>query len=134
MQPFAAIATAAKWYHLVWPIRRHEQVFKIPATARFCERAIRAACETAGWNPDRVVVRAARVEVLVRAGSSRSRTEVTRTLQHATLTHLRLGGFLDPRAPPPWEGHGWCAVVTRHRALLVLRSRLDMDVRRTLAP
>ena len=54
MNPYASPSTRNQWYHVICPMYRSRALLKIPATARFCERAIAEACSTPGWTIDTV--------------------------------------------------------------------------------
>ncbi len=89
--------------------------------------------DDAQWSVDHVVAGPDGVEILVRVGAAEGRRTVAHVLQAGTARHLRLAGFLPRRARAPWDPDAWCGVVSRHRALLVLRARLESRARHTLA-
>jgi REP element-mobilizing transposase RayT len=124
MQDTVLFPPGAKWYHLVWPTYRRRPLFKIPATARFCERVLRTTCAAPGWHVDQVVVRSSAVHLLVRAPGRLTRERVVQVLRERADTALVTAGVLQPHPRRLWDDRDWCVSLTHARAVDAVRCHL----------
>ncbi len=112
-----------KWCHVTLSTYRRRKLFKIAATARFCERLLRHTCEAYGWRVDAVVVRADIVQVLLEVPRATSRDAVVRRLRAAAGRAVR-DGMVCAQGRRVFETGNWFAVITSPTGLATLRGRL----------
>jgi REP element-mobilizing transposase RayT len=106
---------------------RGQAWFKIAAAARFCEHAVRHACNALGWMLEVVVVLPDRVQILLVAPAREDRRAISHRLREVT-TRLLMDANVVPRGVEHvWDDDGWCAVLpsaVAHAAVRrVLRER-----------
>ena len=113
-----------KWCHVTLSTYRRRKLFKIAATARFCERLLRRTCESYGWRAEAVLVRADAVQVLLEVPRSTSRDTVVRRLRGAAGRVVR-DGMVCAQGRRIFETGNWYAVITSPTGLAALRGRLQ---------
>jgi REP element-mobilizing transposase RayT len=113
-----------KWCHVTLSTYRRRKLFKIAATARFCERLLRHTCETHGWRAEAVVVRPDVVQVLLEVPRATSRDAVVRGLRAAAGRAVR-DGMVCAQGRRVFETGHWFAVITNPSGLAALRGRLQ---------
>jgi REP element-mobilizing transposase RayT len=113
-----------KWCHVTLSTYRHRKLFKIAATARFCERLLRRACEAYGWRAEAVLIKADAVQVLLEVPRSTSRDTVVRRLRGAAGRAVR-DGMVCAQGRRVFETGHWYAVITSPTGLAALRGRLQ---------
>jgi REP element-mobilizing transposase RayT len=113
-----------KWCHVVWPTYKRRELFKIPATARFCERRLRDRCTGRGWHMDTAFLDDTQVHVLLRAPARLSRRAVTRILQRTAGRALRQTGAVPRWDHRLWDRWIWCSVLSSAPAVEAVRKWL----------
>lgn len=113
-----------RWCHLVWTTAGRRPLFKIAAVAGFCERTVRAACDTLGWTADTVTVLPHQVHALTAVPPSAPRGDVSRTLRRAVTQALRESSLPFPAHQHLWEDPAWCAVLASPAAVTLVRQQL----------
>ncbi len=102
---------------------KHREVFKIAATARFCERALCQACADLGWIIDTLVIRPRSIHVLLRVPLRTSRRTVVRRLKQAAAGAARQRPVCD-LGKRVFASQPWCAIVTDGAKVAALRRHL----------
>ena len=110
-----------KWCHVVWPTYHRRELFKIPATARFCERALYHRCQARGWIMDTVFLATDQVHILMRGPRELSREAVVRGLQDVTGATLRRAGLVPRWDRKLWDDWAWCRILTNGPAVAAVR-------------
>jgi len=112
-----------KWCHVTLSTYRRRKLFKIAATARFCERLLRHTCEAYGWRAEAVVVRADAVQVLLEVPRATARDTVVRRLRAAAGRVVR-DGMVCAQGRRVFETGNWYAVISSPGGVAALRGRL----------
>lgn len=112
---------ALRWCHVVWPTFRRRELFKIPAAARFCERAVRDCCSRCGWTVDTIAITNCQIHLLMRAPAAVQRSEIIRVLQRQTATALRHRGLAPRWERRLWDEWAWCGVLSSATSVLAVR-------------
>jgi len=101
---------------------QHES-FKIPATSRFCERALRAACSVPEWHVAAVAVTATQVRLLVRVPASLRREAVIRIVQREAGGVMRR---IATAAPTErfWGDRAWCFTLSNGVSVAAVRRHI----------
>lgn len=113
-----------KWCHVTVTTHKHREVFKIAATARFCERALQQTCADQGWLVDTLVVRPHTIHALLRVPLRASRKAVVRQLKRAAAVAARQRPVCD-LGKRVFAAQHWCAVVTDGAKVAALRQHLQ---------
>jgi REP element-mobilizing transposase RayT len=114
---------STKWCHVTLSTYRRRKIFKIAATARFCERLVRHVCEERGWHAAAVAVRPDAVQVLIEVPRATARDAVVRQLKRAAAAAVREGVVCATGRRVFESGH-WFAVLPSAAGVEAVRSRL----------
>jgi REP element-mobilizing transposase RayT len=112
-----------KWCHVTLTTYKRRKVFKIAATARFCERLLRETCEEHGWQADVVNVRPDAVHVLLQVPRTLSRDAVVRRLRTAASRAVQTGPIC-PNGRRVFETGNWFAVLSGGARVAAVRRHL----------
>lgn len=123
MNPYASPSTRNQWYHVICSMYRSRALLKIPATARFCERAIAEACSTPGWTVDTVAATPTQIRVLVLAPAGLARDSVIQCIHKPASAAIRRSGAIPP-GHRVWGENAWCFAIRTDAALAAVRSHL----------
>jgi len=123
MNPYANQSTRNQWYHVICPMYRSRALLKIPATARFCERAIVEACTTPGWTVDTVAATPTQIRMLVLAPAGLARDSVIQCMRKPASAAIRRSGAIPP-GHRVWGENAWCFAIRTDAALSAVRSHL----------
>lgn len=123
MNPYANQSTRSQWYHVICSMYRSRALLKIPATARFCERAIVEACSTPGWTVDTVAVTPTQIRMLVLAPVGLARDSVIQCMRKPASAAIRRSGAIPP-GHRVWGENAWCFAIRTDAALSAVRSHL----------
>ena len=124
MNPYAHPSAGKQWYHVVFTLHRSRALLKIPATARFCERAIAKACSFPEWTVDVVAVNPTQIRLLIHTISGLSRQSVIQAVRQASARVVRRSGAVPPRHRV-WGAGAWCFPLRNDAAVNALRKRLE---------
>jgi REP element-mobilizing transposase RayT len=124
MEPFSIGSTDRNWYHIVWGTARRRRLFKIPATARFCEQLIHRSLAAAGCEADVVWLSPTSVHLLIAAPPDEPKPALVRRLKYETGRALRRQGIVPARVREPWADGGWCASLRSPRSVNAVRHHL----------
>lgn len=116
---------ATKWCHVTVTTYRRRKVFKIAATARFCERVVRDACAEHGWRVDTVAVHADTIQALLEVPNDVRRRAVVRLLKAAAAAVIRTRPICDAGRRVFETGH-WCAVVADGAKVAAVRRHIQL--------
>jgi REP element-mobilizing transposase RayT len=119
---------STKWCHVTLSTYRRRKIFKIAATARFCERLVRHVCEERGWRAAAVAVRADAVQVLVEVPRATARDAVVRHLKRAAGAAVR-DGLVCAAGRRVFEAGHWFAVLPSAAGVEAVRVRLERQGR-----
>jgi REP element-mobilizing transposase RayT len=122
-----------KWCHVTLCTYRRRKIFKIAATARFCERLLRRVCEERGWHPGAIAVRPDVVQVLLEVPRATARDAVVRHLKRAAAAAVR-DGLVCATGRRVFETGHWFAVLPSAAGVEVVRSRLERQGRDAWLP
>lgn len=120
MNPDTCPPASRKWCHVVCTMYSRRELLKIPATARFCERAILSAKALSGWTVAAVSVTPSRVRVLIRTPSRVTRRQVVRIIKKVSSAAMRRTGVAPRWYEPAWRDTSWCSVIRSGTALAAL--------------
>lgn len=123
MNPYANPSTRNQWYHIICPMYRSRALLKIPATARFCERAVAEACSAPGWTIDTVAVTPTQVRMLVLAPAGMARDSVIHGVRRPASEAIRRSGAIPP-GHRVWGENAWCFSIRTDAALTAIRHHL----------
>ena len=123
MNPYTNPSTRNQWYHVVCVLYRSRALLKIPATARFCERAIAEACSTPGWTVDTVAATATQIRLLVLAPAGLARDSIIHAVRKPASEAVRRSGAIPP-GHRVWGKNAWCFAIRTEAAVTVVRNRL----------
>ncbi|HEX9727440.1 MAG TPA: hypothetical protein VGA37_02910 [Gemmatimonadales bacterium] len=112
---------------------QHRKVFKIAATARFCERVVRDACTAHGWRADTIAVRSDTVSALLEVPRAVRARTVVRELRAAAASVIRARAVCDVARRVFATGH-WCVVVSDGAKVAAVRKHLRRDGVSTTTP
>jgi REP element-mobilizing transposase RayT len=112
-----------KWCHVTLSTYRRRKIFKIAATARFCERLVRHVCAERGWHAAAVVVRPDAVQVLIEVPRATARDAVIRQLKRAAGGAVR-DGLMCAAGRRIFESGHWFAVLPSAAGVEAVRLRL----------
>jgi REP element-mobilizing transposase RayT len=115
--------SSTKWCHVTLSTYRRRKLFKIAATARFCERLLRTACEGKGWRAEAVAVRPSTVQVLLQVPRATPRDVVVQHLKQAAVDAVR-DGMVCPGGRRIFETGHWFAVLPNAAGVAAVRRRL----------
>ncbi len=124
MNLFTNPLAARKWCHVVCTIYRPQELFNVPATARFCERSIGNACSFAGWTVIAVAVSPTQVRLLVRTPPGLRRQAVIRKIQRAAAGAIRRSGVGPTRLERMWGEQAWCFVMRSAKSITAVRDHI----------
>lgn len=124
MHLFANPTAARKWCHVVCTTYRPQELFNVPATARFCERSIGNACAFAGWTVIAVSVSPTRIRLLVRTPPGLRRRTVIRKIQRAAASAIRRSGLGPTRLERMWGARAWCFVLRSSKSITAVRDNI----------
>jgi REP element-mobilizing transposase RayT len=116
--------SSTKWCHVTLCTYRRREIFKIAATARFCERLVRHVCDERGWHAAAVAVRPDAVQVLLRVPRATARDAVVRQLKRAAAGAVREGLVCATGLRVFETGH-WFAVLPSAAGVEAVRARLE---------
>jgi REP element-mobilizing transposase RayT len=102
---------------------KRRKLFKIAATARFCEHLLRRTCREEGWHAEAVVVRPDAVHVLLEVPRRLARDRVVRRLRAAAARALYEGAVCRAGRRIFETGH-WFAVLPGGARVAVVRRQL----------
>jgi len=117
MNPDTCPPANQKWCHVVCTMYSRRELFKISATARFCEREIGSAKALSDWTIAAVSVTPTRVRVLVRIPSRVTRKQVLRAIKKVSAAAMRRAGAAPRWYEPAWGERLWCSVIRSAQAL-----------------
>jgi REP element-mobilizing transposase RayT len=120
--------SSTKWCHVTLCTYRRRKIFKIAATARFCERLLRHVCEERGWHVAAVAVRPDAVQVLLRVPRPTARDAVVRQLKRAAGAAVR-DGLVCATGRRVFETGHWFAVLPSAAGVEAVRARLERQGR-----
>jgi len=123
MNPYSDPSNRKQWYHIICTLHRNRALLKIPATARFCERAISAACSSPGWTVDTVAVSSSQVRLLVLAPAGLARDSIICAVRKPASIAIRRSGAIPP-GHRVWGEGAWCFTVRTDAAVNSIRNRL----------
>lgn len=123
MNPYANPSTRNQWYHVICSLYRSRALLKIPATARFCERAIADACSAPGWTIDTVAATPTQIRVLVFAPAGLARDAVILGIRKPASAAIRRSGAVPP-GHAVWGENAWCFAIRTDAALTAIRNHL----------
>jgi REP element-mobilizing transposase RayT len=112
-----------KWCHVTLTTYKRRKVFKIAATARFCERLLRETCDEHGWQADVISVRPDAVHVLLQVPRTLSRDAVVRRLRSAASRAVQTGPIC-PNGRRVFETGNWFAVLPGGARVAAVRRNL----------
>jgi REP element-mobilizing transposase RayT len=112
-----------KWCHVTLATYKRRNVFKIAATARFCERLLRETCAREGWRAEAIAVRPEAVHVLLEVPCDVPRDTVVRRLRSAAARAVRAGAVCTGGRRVFETGH-WYAVLTAGARVAAVRRYL----------
>jgi REP element-mobilizing transposase RayT len=115
---------STKWCHVTLCTYRRRKIFKIAATARFCERLVRHVCEERGWHAAAVAVRPDAVQVLIEVPRPTARDAVVRQLKRAAAGAVR-DGLMCAAGRRIFESGHWFAVLPSAAGVEAVRLRLS---------
>jgi REP element-mobilizing transposase RayT len=119
---------STKWCHITLSTYRRREVFKIAATARFCERLVRRVCDEHGWRAAAVAVRPDAVQVLLQVPRNTARDAVVRHLKRAAAVAVHDGTVCATGRRVFETGH-WFAVLPSAAGVEAVRVRLERQAR-----
>jgi REP element-mobilizing transposase RayT len=119
---------STKWCHVTLSTYRRREIFKIAATARFCERVVRHVCEERGWRAAAVAVRPDAVQVLLEVPRNTRRDAVVRRLKQAAARAVR-DQIVCAAGRRLFETGHWFAVLPSAAGVEAVRQRLDRQAR-----
>ncbi len=123
MNPYARSNSGKQWYHVIVTLHRNRGLLKIPATARFCERAIAKECSFPEWNVDCVAVNPNQIRLLIRTVSGLSRQAMLQAIRQAASRVVKRSGVVPP-GHQVWGSSAWCFPLRNESNLPNLRLRL----------
>jgi REP element-mobilizing transposase RayT len=112
-----------KWCHVTLATYRHRQVFKIAATARFCEQLLARTCAEEGWRVEAIAVRPAAVHVLLEVPRTLPRDRIVRRLRTAAAHAVHQGRVCAGGRRVFETGH-WFAVLPSGARVATVRRHL----------
>jgi len=112
-----------KWCHVTLATYRHRPVFKIAATARFCEQILTRTCAEEGWRVEAIAVRVDAVHVLLEVPRGLARDRIVRRLRSAAATAVH-GGNVCPGGRRVFETGHWFAVLSGGARVAAVRRHL----------
>jgi REP element-mobilizing transposase RayT len=112
-----------KWCHVTLSTYKRRKVFKIAATARFCEHLLQQTCAREGWRAEAVAVRPDMVHVLLEVPRDLSRDTVVRRLRVAAARAVHDGGIC-PGGRRIFETGHWFAVLPGGARVAAVRRHL----------
>jgi REP element-mobilizing transposase RayT len=113
-----------KWCHVTLATYRHQQLFKIAATARFCEHLLARTCAEEGWRVDAIAVRADAVHVLLEVPRSLGRDRIVRRLRVAAARAIH-HDTVCPGGRRVFETGHWFAVLSDGARVATVRRHLQ---------
>ena len=119
-------APTTKWCHLTWATFRGRQLFKVAATARFCERAILEHCARSGYRVDIVAVLPDRIHVLVEVPVYFRKKVGLKDIKAAAIAALRSYAVIHRWEIRIWQWGGWCAVLSGSKAVWIIRKHIGI--------
>jgi REP element-mobilizing transposase RayT len=119
---------STKWCYVTLCTYRRREIFKIAATARFCERVVRRVCEERGWRAAAVAVRPDAVQVLLEVPRHTARDAVVRRLRRAAAAAVRDDRVCAAGRRVFETGH-WFAVLPSAAGVEAVRQRLERQAR-----
>jgi REP element-mobilizing transposase RayT len=123
MHPYTSPSNRKQWYHIICALYRNRALLKIPATARFCERAITEACSSPGWTVDAVAVSSSQIRLLVLAPAGLSRDSIICAIKKPASLAIRRSGAIPP-GHRVWGDKAWCFAVRTESAVNSIREHL----------
>lgn len=123
MNPYANPSTRKQWYHVVCSLYRSRALLKIPATARFCERAVAEACSAPGWTIDTVAASPTQIRLLVLAPAGLARDSVIHAVRIPASVAVRRCGAIPP-GHRVWGENAWCFAIRTEAAVTTIRNHL----------
>jgi REP element-mobilizing transposase RayT len=112
-----------KWCHVTLATYRRQQVFKIAATARFCEHLLARTCADEGWRVEAVAVRADAVHVLLEVPRAIGRDRIVRRLRVAAARAVHRD-TVCPGGRRVFETGHWFAVLSDGARVATVRRHL----------
>ena len=114
-----------RWCHLRWHTYRKRKMFKIAATARFCERVLLDAGAPDGWTFDAIAVGEDDIQVLVQVPADVPRDDIPIRLKQAALQALARARVVPPWRRHIWDERHWCAVLTNATGITAVRRHIQ---------
>ncbi len=112
-----------KWCHVTLATYRRQQLFKIAATARFCEHLLARTCAEEGWRVDAIAVRADAVHVLLEVPRNLARDRIVRRLRVAAARAIHRDRVC-PGGRRVFETGHWFAVLPGGARVAAVRRHL----------
>jgi REP element-mobilizing transposase RayT len=113
-----------KWCHVTLATYRRQQLFKIAATARFCEHLVARTCADEGWRVDAIAVRADAVHVLLEVPRTLPRDRIVRRLRVAAARAIHRDRICSGGRRVFETGH-WFAVLADGARVATVRRHLQ---------
>ena len=124
MNPYASPSTRKQWYHIVCALYRNRALLNVPATARFCERAIAEACSSPGWMVDTVAVTPSQLRLLVLAPPGLARDSIICAIRKPASNAILRSGAIPP-GHRVWGDKAWCFGIRTEAAVNSIRNHLQ---------
>jgi REP element-mobilizing transposase RayT len=113
-----------KWCHVTLATYRRQRLFKIAATARFCEHLLARTCAQEGWRVEAIAVRADAVHVLLEVPRTLARDRIVRRLRVAAAQAIHHDGVC-PGGRRVFETGHWFAVLSSGARVAAVRRHLQ---------
>ena len=123
MNPYTHPSSRKQWYHVICALHRSRALLKIPATARFCERALAEACSAPGWTIDTVAVTPTQVRLLVLAPAGLARDSIIHAIRRPGSMAIRRSGAIPP-GHRVWGENAWCFAIRTEATVNSVRNHL----------
>lgn len=123
MKPASRHPTRKQWYHVICEMHRSRALLKIPATARFCERAIKEVCAAPSWTVDTVAASPKQIRVLLLAPAGLTRESIIDAIRKPASTAVRRSGAIPP-GHRVWGDNAWCFAIRTEASVAAVRNHL----------
>ncbi len=127
MNPNACPPATQKWCHIVCTLNGRRELLKIPATARFCERAIISDKALSHWTVAAVSISPSRIRALVRTPVMATRKQILRTVKKVSSATIRRVGAVPRWYEPMWGDRHWCSVIRSASALAAVHRSMTAE-------
>lgn len=116
---------APRWCHLRWHTYHRRKMFKIAATARFCERVLLDAGAPDGWLLDAVAVGEDDIQLLVQVPADVTKEAIAPRLKQAAAAALVRARVVHPWRRAVWDERHWCAILTNAFGVAAVRRHIQ---------